>query len=101
MYESRDRIGLKERKSRLYTEETSFWIQQDFCSRMDSSRAMLNENLILPSGIGVACVSGQNDTRTRSVLSESCVHPKEKYDPVCHLQFFSLTSKSFCFLYLH
>lgn len=83
MYESRNRIGLKETKSRLYTEETSFWIQQDSCSRMDTSRATLNENLILPVGIGVAYVSGQNDTH--SVLSESCVHPKEKSDPVCHL----------------
>lgn len=52
---------------------------------MDSSRATFNENQILPLGIGVACVSGQNDTHMRSVLSESCVHPKEKSDPVCQL----------------
>jgi len=68
---------------------------------MDSSRTMLNENQILLLGIGVACVSGQNEIHMHAVLSESCVHPKEKSDLVCQLQFFSFTSKSFCFSDLH
>lgn len=62
---------------------------------MDSSRVMLNKNLILPLGIGAACVSGQNNTRMRSVLTERCVHPKEKSDLVFQLRFFSHTSKPF------
>lgn len=45
-----------------FTEEISFWTQKDSGWRTDSTRAMLNENLILLLGIGVACVSGQNDT---------------------------------------
>lgn len=68
---------------------------------MDSSRTMLNEKQMLPLGIGVAHVSGQNETHMHAVLSESCVHPKEKSDLLCQLGFFSLASTSFCFSDLH